>query len=115
MAHVSLDNNKENVIAMFASAQDTDDHPNYVELPDNDPRVVAFMAGKTPLHMTHANHADAKAALVKSDIVILRCVEAGLSVPDAWVQYRKELRSFLRNPKEKGLPERPPYPKKQAK
>jgi hypothetical protein len=39
--------------------------------------------------------ASAMVALAKSDISMLRCVEAGVAVPDKWNIYRKSLRSIM--------------------
>ena len=52
---------------------------------------------------------EAQAALTKSDIVVIRCLEKGISVPAAWSIYRADLRSVVTNgigP----LPAQPDYP-----
>lgn len=51
----------------------------------------------------------AKNELIKSDVVILRCVENDISVPQAWKTYRQTLRDII-NGADQDLPERPEYP-----
>lgn len=53
--------------------------------------------------------APARQLLAASDIVVLRCYEAGLAVPAEWASYRDALRAVVRA--DSGdLPERPEYP-----
>ncbi len=52
---------------------------------------------------------DAKEALAKSDITLLRCLEAGFPIPHDWAVYRHALRVIIQT----GygvLPEHPQYP-----
>ena len=51
----------------------------------------------------------AQEALDASDITVLRCVEQGQAVPEAWATYRAALREVVRTG-EGPLPGRPPYP-----
>jgi hypothetical protein len=52
-------------------------------------------------------HADeARAALARSDVTVLRCVEAGLPVPADWRAYRQALRAIVST----GLGPVPPAP-----
>lgn len=51
----------------------------------------------------------ARDALAASDITVLRCVEQGVAVPEAWVVYREALREVVRTG-EGPLPERPDWP-----
>lgn len=44
-----------------------------------------------------------------SDVVVLRCYEAGLAVPAEWAAYREALRAVVRGESD-ALPERPEYP-----
>ncbi|MCD4498542.1 hypothetical protein [Chromobacterium vaccinii] len=55
----------------------------------------------------------AQSALADSDKTILRCYEAGVSVPSPWASYRKALRSIIgasAGDSSKPLPSRPEYP-----
>lgn len=54
----------------------------------------------------------AKVALVKSDITMLRCVEAGIQAPTAWNTYRKALRAIATgvDTTSTTLPVQPSYP-----
>jgi hypothetical protein len=53
----------------------------------------------------------ARAALVASDITLMRCLEAGIVVPQAWRDYRTALRAVIADPASVTvLPVRPPYP-----
>lgn len=53
---------------------------------------------------------EALAALEKSDITVLRCVETG-GVPTAWVTYRAALRDIISGRSQAtSFPTRPPYP-----
>lgn len=55
--------------------------------------------------------ASAQAALNRSDITILRCIENAVTVPEAWQAYRKVLRDIVSGTStEITLPERPDYP-----
>ncbi|WP_426041314.1 hypothetical protein [Brevundimonas sp. TWP2-3-4b1] len=48
-------------------------------------------------------------ALTASDVTILRCVERGIAVPEAWADYRQALRDVVRLG-EGPLPTRPDWP-----
>lgn len=57
--------------------------------------------------------ADSADLLAKSDIVVLRCYEAGKPIPEAWVSYREMLRQVVRGDAsavKAGIPDRPDYP-----
>ncbi len=51
----------------------------------------------------------ARAALAASDVTLLRCVEQGQAVPEAWAAYREALREVVRTG-EGPVPARPPWP-----
>jgi hypothetical protein len=53
--------------------------------------------------------AAANKALEASDITVLRCVEAGVSVPEEWAAYRAALRAITASGAG-ALPTKPPYP-----
>lgn len=60
-----------------------------------------------------AYQTQAQAALTKSDIVLLRCIENGVAVPADWASYRKSLRAILGAKTGDGiqpLPSMPKYP-----
>ena len=52
---------------------------------------------------------EAQDALDASDRTLLRCLERGLSLPEAWVNYRAQLREVV-NGTMSTMPERPEYP-----
>ena len=55
----------------------------------------------------------ARAALDDSDVTVLRCFEAGVPLPAAWVDYRKQLRELVSVTAANvasTLPTRPAYP-----
>ena len=54
--------------------------------------------------------ADGQAALDKSDVTVLRCVEAGVALPSEWVTYRGRLRDIIAGNAGGPLPTRPDYP-----
>lgn len=51
----------------------------------------------------------ARAALEASDVTVLRCVERGIAVPEAWADYREALREIVRDGKGE-MPTRPDWP-----
>lgn len=51
----------------------------------------------------------ARAALAASDVTLLRCLEEGIAVPEAWATYRAALREVVRTG-DGPLPTRPPWP-----
>ena len=55
---------------------------------------------------------DAQTALNKSDVTIIRCVSAGVTVPAAWQTYRVALRAIVggTDTVSTALPTRPAYP-----
>lgn len=56
---------------------------------------------------------EARSALIESDITVIRCAEAGVSVPAAWRDYRAALRAIVSAQSvSEGtqLPPRPEYP-----
>lgn len=57
----------------------------------------------------HDFKADAQAALDASDMTMLRCVEADISVPAEWKNYRIALRDIMKSGVGP-LPKRPPFP-----
>lgn len=54
----------------------------------------------------------AQIALNKSDLTMMRCVEAGITAPAAWNTYRKALRAIVTGVDITStvLPTQPPYP-----
>lgn len=55
--------------------------------------------------------AQAREALDRSDITVIRCVEHGVAVPEAWRGYRAELRAIAAGTSEAAeLPALPGYP-----
>lgn len=55
----------------------------------------------------------ARAALARSDVTILRCVEAGIAVPPEWSEYRRALRAIVgaaTGAPAQPLPTRPAFP-----
>ena len=53
----------------------------------------------------------AQAALDKSDITIIRCVEHSVAIPSDWVDYRAALRAIVASPAgTTTLPARPSFP-----
>jgi hypothetical protein len=52
----------------------------------------------------------ARAALARSDVTVLRCVESGLKVPKAWIAYREKLRAIAGGADADPLPAAPSYP-----
>jgi hypothetical protein len=54
--------------------------------------------------------AAAQGALDRSDIQVLRCVEAGTSLPAVWVAYRQQLRDIVSEKAAGPVPEHPAWP-----
>ena len=52
----------------------------------------------------------AQSALDKSDVTVLRCVEAGVALPPEWATYRQGLRDIIAGEATGPLPVRPDYP-----
>lgn len=83
--------------------------------PRNGDRVVYndwVKAGGVPdpyVEPPHDFKADAQAALDASDMTMLRCVEADISVPAEWKNYRIALRDIMKSGVGP-LPKRPPFP-----
>lgn len=74
--------------------------------------MLSDQPAQTSRELLANNQAKAKACLAKSDITVLRCYEAGISVPPEWVEYRKALRAFIgtiEDPKV-SLPQQPIFP-----
>jgi hypothetical protein len=53
--------------------------------------------------------AQAQAALVKSDVTLLRCSEHGIAIPPEWATYRAQLRQVMQGTLSV-LPAQPGYP-----
>jgi hypothetical protein len=53
---------------------------------------IAAARAPTAQQVQAAMQSSAKDALAASDIVVLRCYEHGIAVPDEWVTYRATLR-----------------------
>lgn len=67
--------------------------------------------GQTEEQSQHVLRASAQVALDASDITVLRCFEAGISVPTVWSVYRQALRQIINGASgEVTLPTRPNYP-----
>ena len=102
------------IIAAFGCMQNPDDYPYQGEVDDSDPRYTAFITPSgTEAEMWLAYQADAQAVMDKTSITLERCFEAGIALPAAWVEYRKELRAILgakTGDATAALPVRPAYP-----
>lgn len=71
--------------------------------PDGNPKAI-------PPNPSPANpQTVAQALLDKSDITILRCMEKGVAIPDAWISYRDQLRAVVKG-QQSTLPGTPAYP-----
>jgi hypothetical protein len=81
--------------------------------PDNRDRAdyeAWLAAGNTPAPAPEPSPIEpARTALAASDLTVLRCVEAGVAVPEAWVAYRRALREVVAG-LATTLPARPDYP-----
>lgn len=73
------------------------------------PEQLAAMAISPEDEEARDNRVRAEAELYISDRTILRCAEAGVSVPAEWATYRRNLRAIA-GTAPGPLPERPAYP-----
>jgi hypothetical protein len=74
---------------------------------NGNPVAVAF--APTAAQAQASLVAQAQAALTKSDITLVRCLEHGITPPAAWVSYRAELRQVI-NGTLTIMPTQPSYP-----
>lgn len=64
--------------------------------------------------MWQVRQVEAQAALTKSDVTILRCIENAVAVPSEWATYRATLRDIIKatsGDASKPMPQQPSYPK----
>jgi len=90
-----------------------------VQVPDTAQIGGTFIEGvlinPTPITLTQnqlisLNVNAAQAALSRSDIVVLRCYENSVAVPQVWAAYRATLRATVKNANTTTLPTQPAYP-----
>ena len=80
-------------------------------MPGEGGRPVAAERVITPEQATGILKAEAQAALDRSDITVIRCVEHSAAVPETWLAYREELRAIVAGTSTATeLPSRPEYP-----
>ena len=89
----------------------------HIELVKGKPIQVWDTTARPQMTPTEAAAAGAAAlkigaqdALDKSDITVMRCVEAGMALPPEWVTYRRALRDVIAGKSAGPLPARPAYP-----
>lgn len=81
------------------------------------PEILEWIAAGNTIAMPTANwwayQDQAREALNRSDMTILRCIENGVPVPTEWSSYRKSLRAIIgaaSGDPTQPLPTRPVYP-----
>jgi len=83
-------------------------------VPDSSGNPIAVNASSIPLtsdQLEKILKANAQAALDKSDVTLIRCVEHGIAIPTEWVTYRTELRAIVAGTSTAtALPITPAYP-----
>lgn len=75
--------------------------------------VAAEQAASAAASAWRAYQETARAMLDQSDRTVLRCVEAGIAIPAAWIEYRKSLRAIVgasSGDASQTLPSKPSYP-----
>lgn len=75
--------------------------------------VPVLAAPMAPVKTWAVHQQEAALALARSDLTVLRCVEVGVQVPQAWATYRASLRAIVSaqsGDATQALPLRPAYP-----
>jgi hypothetical protein len=75
-------------------------------------KLTIVASGEQPTHgeiEAAQLKSDALEALKKSDVTVLRCLEHGVQIPAAWVEYRTELRQVA-NGELATMPTQPDFP-----
>lgn len=83
-----------------------------VIVPDSSGRPVSVPHLPEPAELEAQFKASVYAVLARSDVTVLRCLESGIPVPAAWVDYRQRLRDIAASSVDftKQLPDPPSYP-----
>lgn len=76
---------------------------------DEESSFIAAQNASAANDISSSLKAQAREALTKSDVTVLRCVENNVALPSAWLVYRQNLRSII-DTGSGTIPSRPDYP-----
>lgn len=86
------------------------DWPSSLGEPPTDKTVATWITEYKAAMVAKEIQTQAQAAITKSDISIIRCIEAGITVPAEWQEYRAALRAIISGSGTTTMPKMPDYP-----